>query len=164
MNSAEQWMESMEKRAEELGQYDVRIGLVGPNGSITYPDSNGITVSLVGLFNEFGTSRIPKRSWLRSTFVQKENEVFKILADAIEQILIHEKNVLDEYSKVGRMVSKLVYDKADSAPSWAVPNAQSTIDKKGSMKQLEDSKKMINAIGWAVYKGSSIQKYGLAKG
>lgn len=150
------------KNIEELNDLEIRVGFTGPNGSISYAD--GITVSNVAMYQEYGTKHIPKRSFIRSSMLQQESKVAKIMEDAVQDIVMNDKSPIDAASDIGKKVSKIIYDKADSAPSWAIPNAQSTIDKKGSMKQLEDSKKMINAIGWAVYKGSSIQKYGLAKG
>jgi len=61
----------------------VVVGL--PKGSNAYPD--GTSVIEVGAVHEFGVGRIPERSFLRSTVLEKKREYKRLLASLAKKMV-----------------------------------------------------------------------------
>jgi hypothetical protein len=60
-----QW-EAVKARVAAAGQLRVRVGIVGDAAAAPHGDT-GETNAEIGLWMEFGTSRIPERSFIRAT-------------------------------------------------------------------------------------------------
>lgn len=114
---------------KELGDKELVIGVIGDE-----------ELAQIALRNEYGTSKIPQRSFLRSTL--EENE---------DNIVLHYLNIyrttndLEKAAhQTGDYVEKLV--KAKIASGDFVPNAPSTIRRKGRNQPLIDTGRMMNSI------------------
>lgn len=107
------------KRVRTPGTVDVGIIDAGEH------DSGDITVAGVGFANEFGTEKIPERSFIRSTTREKKKEIVALQ----EKILIKIQNgsmTTDEgLGLIGEMVADLIRQKIVDIRE--PPNAPSTL-------------------------------------
>jgi hypothetical protein len=101
-----------------------------------FTDSNGSELIKKAFYNEFGTSRIPKRSFLRQNDIKKKVR--------IEEFLDIIKSVDSVFSKIGLQMSSIIKERIRDIRTPV--NAPSTIAKKGSSNPLIDSGELINSI------------------
>lgn len=113
-------------------------------------NSEGLNIAEYGAYNEFGTSKIPERSFMRSTFDEKQS---KIKADMDNQFarLIEGKNTL--YRSMAYVGDRHQQDIQAKIKSGIDPaNAGSTIASKGSSKTLIDTGALVQSIRYVVHK------------
>lgn len=125
--------------------YEVTVGIHEKEGA---RDAGGITNADAGFFNEFGTSRIPERSFLRSTF-DKGSKVYKDTSKEAAAFVVRTGASLDKALailglKVSSDVKEAIRSRIDP------PNAPSTIAKKGSSTPLIDTGQLLNSIDFEV--------------
>lgn len=125
------------KQIQQTGKLEVRVGILGNEDSelATYVRAN-----------EFGTSRIPERSYLRSTMV-KPSAIKRIVQAgvALTKPGADTKTVLEVVGVVAVGEVQEQIRRGDY-----VPNAPSTIARKGSAKPLIDTGRLIQSIGYEV--------------
>lgn len=125
------------KQIQQTGKLEVRVGILGNDDSelATYVRAN-----------EFGTSRIPERSYLRSTMV-KPSAIKRIVQAgvALTKPGADTKTVLEVVGVVAVGEVQEQIRRGDY-----VPNAPSTIARKGSAKPLIDTGRLIQSIGYEV--------------
>lgn len=86
-------LDGLEKIRKALGRSlpEIRVGILGENASRENEGNSGLTNAQVGAFHEFGTSKLPVRSFLRmplSLFLKKRLEAEGILSDEnIKQVI-----------------------------------------------------------------------------
>lgn len=147
----------------ELGQLDLAIGFLGENGSAIHPGTD-VSIATIALYNEFGTIDSPARNFLRSTMFERRQDIADVFAREMAQVAQGKRQPVEATSNAGRAIAHMVRERIDRAPSWATPNAPSTIDKKGHDRPLlggDPAKRiapgtMRNAVGWAVRRGGSV--------
>lgn len=128
---------------------EVKVGL--PAGSMNYPD--GTNLIMVGAVNEFGTAdgRIPERSFLRSTVINKR-QVFRQFwrSDKARELLVGQEDariLLDFLGQLAQAeVQKAIVEISEP------PNAQATIGHKGSSNPLVDTGLLRQSIRYEVDK------------
>lgn len=94
--------------------------------------------------NEYGTSTIPERSFIRSTLDAHQDDIYNRIGSEYDNVLAGRKSAAAAINDVGDYLTQLVQQKVRSGPF--TPNAQSTIEAKGSSKPLIDSGDMLRAI------------------
>ena len=139
---------------KRLGELVLVVGLVGARASARHPEAT-VTVANVGLFNEFGTFRAPERSFIRSAISEGREEIARKYQQQSTLVVAGRRSPVDALQQVGILAARLVRQKLDSAPSWAVPLALSTVKRKGSDIPLRDTDTMRKAIGYAVRDGGT---------
>jgi len=105
-------------------------------------DSN-LTVAQVAFWNEFGTRRIPSRSFLRSVFMKKNREITL----AANRILMNDPDKF--YPMIGQFVLSQV--KLQIANNIPPPLKPETIRRKGSSTALVDTGQLRNALTYKVW-------------
>jgi hypothetical protein len=127
----------------------VQVGIFGAHTN--RKDSKGNTNADVGAANEFGTSKIPKRSWLRDPIFQNSEQILKYVqtAGALRKLAAGKK--IEVLADLGIACENAIERAFDSAGfgQWA-PNASSTIRRKGSDSPLIDTKQLRFAVASAV--------------
>lgn len=121
----------------------VDVGIIGDRAAEAYEDGD-VTVAMVAEWAEFGLGQ-PQRSWLREWISENEREIERRIATEIRA-----------YAIDGRGSQKIALERI---AAWMVgsirqriargiepPNAQSTIDRKGSSKPLIDSGQLRSSI------------------
>jgi len=107
----------------------VTIGVHNDAGQ--YADSD-VTAAEVALWNEFGTDRkpkgIPQRSFLRSTYDERLNDLNILRGRALDKISKGEMSVKDALENIGQFLANMVMKKIQS--NIPPENAPSTIEAK----------------------------------
>jgi len=108
-------------------------------------------------YNEFGSHKknIPERSWMRSTFDEWHDRMFKKIQDNIIPILLGRFSKKKLLNQIGSFMTNAMKRKISSSKSWAVPNVDSTIAKKGSNTPLVDSTRMKRSVTHRISDDSS---------
>lgn len=118
----------------ELSGYAVEVGIFGSDEYV-----------MIARVHEFGTTirtkkasiDIPERSFLRSTFDEKEKEWFNFVKKRIPQILNSSMNARTLCEQLGAKMVADIQKKITDLDS--PPNAPSTIAQKGSSNPLIDT-------------------------
>lgn len=119
---------------KELKNYSVEIGIFGSDEYVMVASVHefGATIRRGG-----GSITIPERSFLRTTFDEKNEEWVNFFKNQLKQVLALQMDVQTLFNRLGaRMVGDVQKKITDlDAP----PNAPSTIIKKGSSNPLIDT-------------------------
>lgn len=119
----------------ELGKYDVEVGIFGSDSF--YAMIAGVHEFGITIRKEKGSIVIPERSFLRSTFDDKNKEWFKFMKKQLEHVL---QGRMDARTLCERLGAKMVGDVQVKLTELNDPsNAPSTIAQKGSSNPLIDS-------------------------
>lgn len=132
------------KSLENLAKGSVKIGIQSDAG--TYPD--GTNVLDVAIWNEFGTSKIPSRPFVRQCFSDNQMAAAQYLGRVASNVLKNGGSLGNELSKMGQWYQGKMKSTLLNYP-WE-KNADSTIKAKGSSKPLVDSSQLVNAIRYEV--------------
>lgn len=140
----------LQRVVEDLGKYRVEIGIFGED------DGPGESYVMIANTHEFGVviSRpggsivIPERSFMRSTFDEKEKDWAKFMEARLKKVLTMQMTVEQMYDQIGAKaaaeIQKTIRTLSDP------PNAESTIEKKGSSNPLIDTGDMRRRVTWKV--------------
>lgn len=124
----------------------VKVGFpeesTGPN-----KEPGGLTVATVATFNEFGTDRIPERSFIRSTVNENRAEIKTFIQAQKKNILINDGGV-KQLGLIGLKVQTMIQKKIQAFTD--PPNAASTIAQKGSSHPLIDTGQMVQSVRYVV--------------
>lgn len=106
---------------------------------------DGVTdLVTVAAANEFGTDRIPERSFMRATFDEDKEQLATIKAAEAKAILAGTKTVEQSLALIGLYHVGRIQAKIHSHPP--PPNAPATIARKGSSGTLIDSGQLVQSI------------------
>lgn len=97
-------------------------------------------VAEYALYNEFGTEKIPQRSFLRSTLAENRQNIVANFAFNFRQT----GNAKAAAALTSTYIENLI--KAKIASGNFAPNAPATVKKKGSKTPLIDSGRMLNSV------------------
>lgn len=127
------------KQLETIFKKEITVGLHGDVGA---------DILSRGIYNEFGTNNIPERSFIRAGYDTEKKNIINDAEKLTKKVVAMEMkpqtaaNLLGDAAK-GR-IQEFAIDLRDP------PNAQSTIDKKGSTNPLVDTGQMIGSIDYKV--------------
>jgi len=121
---------------KKLKKYEIHVGIFGSDDA-EYVMIAGVHEFGITIQKEKGSIVIPERSFLRSTFDEKQNEWFKF----VEKQLAHLLNCrISAKTLCERLGAKMVADAQEKLTDLDTPpNAPATIAKKGSSNPLIDS-------------------------
>ena len=100
--------------------------------------------------NEYGSRRIPERSFIRSTIDQKRPQIFKLIANEFDKTLKLRISPERALKVVGTYVETEIKKKITALRS--PPNSPVTIKRKGSSNPLIDSGLMRQSIRYNITK------------
>lgn len=139
-------------RAKAQRKLMKRKGLIkkGGTGKKSESKGKGATVLEYAIFNEYGTSRIPKRPFFRlSVGTQKaQNEIKEYLNTQIENIISGELTGQGAYENLGTFVVQKI--KKTIMSGNFTPNDAKTIKRKGSSTPLIDTHSLYNSISYEI--------------
>ena len=115
-----------------LAKRDIHVGF--KRGVGVYED--GTDVVDVAMYNEYGTSRIPSRPFMRQSFEQHKTE-YILECERIYTKMIKGQKIQGDIKKFGYKVKDDIYREINLGAF--VPNAPSTIHKKGFNKPLYET-------------------------
>lgn len=137
----------LSKELLELNRNTVSVGF--QQGS-TYPD--GTEVVDVAAWNEFGTSTIPQRPFMRNTLDNNEDDIRSFVSQQVQSV-VNGGTAEDALKQTGIYVKGLMQEEIRNGSF--TPNAPSTIAKKGSSKPLIDTGLMRQSVNYQVRKKGS---------
>lgn len=133
---------------KDLAKLEVRIGF--QHGQATEED--GTDICDVAAWNELGTVNSPSRPFLRKSVDENEEEINRFL-QAKKADLLRGVPVEQIFKEIGLFQKDLIQEKITEGSF--TPNAQSTIQKKGSAKPLIDTGRMRQSVNYVVKKKGS---------
>lgn len=124
----------------------IRVGV--QEGSGSYDD--GSTIAEIAFYNEFGTARIPERSFIRSTFFDSKEAMIDRVNKEAQKVLTFKQDVKTAADRIGIFAQGEIKKKFRDN-DW-VENAPLTVALKGSSTPLIDTGQLIGSITWEVKK------------
>jgi len=121
---------------KDLKKYDIEVGIFGSSGT-EYVIIAGVQEFGITIRKERGSIVIPERSFLRSTFDDKNNEWFKFMRKQMEHVINGRINAQMLCERLGAKMVGDIQEKLTDINS--PPNAPATIAKKGSSNPLIDT-------------------------
>ena len=108
---------------------------------------NGTSIAEVAAFQEFGTSRIPARPFLKQGLEKNTAKMLKLSAQGVGEIC-KGGSADDAFVIIGEGMAQAVKDEIDSGDF--TPNAPSTVAKKGHNHPLIDTGAMKDAVSYKI--------------
>lgn len=106
-------MRKIEHMTRKTGDHSVKVGL--PKGSGSYPKT-GVPVINVGLWHEFGTVRMPERSFLRSAIRENRSSYAKLNRFNLKKIQADKMSVKMALGRLGAEAQSDVVAKVNFIP------------------------------------------------
>lgn len=123
-------------------QGEIEIGFLEGGG-----EEDGVPIAYIAACNEYGTSRIPARPFMRQT-TENYRSAWGRLAARLEDRVAHG---MDPHQALEILGNKAEGDmKATIGRGHFVPNAPNTIKQKGSSQPLIDTGRMRNSVSHKV--------------
>ncbi len=104
-------------------------------------------VASYAVYNEFGTSRMPSRSFLRSTFEESGSQIYKAIKVGYTNVM-NGGSAINGINRVGLMSQGLVQKKIRSGVGPAL--SPKTVAKKGHSQTLRDSGALLGSISYEI--------------
>ena len=133
---------TLKKRLKKSGSVDV--GIISAE---SHEDST-LTVAEVGFYNEFGTNRIPERSFLRSTVINQRAKVKEFNAKMVKAIIAGKHDLRSGLGLLGEIfsdeVKKTIVNLRDPK------NSDATIARKRTSNPLIETEQLKRSITYEV--------------
>lgn len=129
----------------------VKVGVQGTEATIK---NDGVTNIQKAVQNEFGTSRIPSRPFIRETIDREKVLIDKLIATEYKKTTDGKSTVIQGLNSIGNYVQSLIVE-GFTKYNW-VPNAESTIREKKSSQPLIDNSDLRKSITYKVVKGKKL--------
>ncbi len=158
-------IESLTKKFAAIDGMKVTPGFQGP--SARDKGDSDVSVATRAQLNEFGTEKIPQRSFMRSTMFEKRADIVKSFGIEFHSLfgLGGFSTPITALAGVGEKIAQMMTRKIDTSYSWAKQNAGSTIRRKGFNYPLHDTDQMANSVTYAVRSPEgNIQRLGGPRG
>ena len=137
------------RELQKLSTKQVRVGLKrGKKGKKHNGMPSKADLVEIALYNELGTNTIPSRPFLAQTVQMHEEEIKEMAATEVSQALLGEKDSQQAFEVIGEDVRKKVQNRIDEGQF--VPNAPSTIRRKGHDHPLIDTGTMRDSISYTI--------------
>jgi len=129
---------------KSLNGRSVKVGIIG-NQQV-----DGVSVVDYAMYNEFGTSRIPARPFMSKTAELHTKDIIQFAEHLSGRLIDGKIGPTKALQNIGEQYQKYIKQTIRDAKSWAAPNADSTIERKGSSSPLIDTGRMINSVSYEV--------------
>lgn len=153
------------REAKDGGSY-AKVGLIGTSGEEVHPTEHGeqMTNAQLAAIHEYGTARIPQRSFIGSTFDLQRQALWNVLQQGIRGVYDGKLTVKQALGLAGLKLATEIKKRVTSGEGIPPPNAPSTLARKlakgawnsgggGSPRTLIDTGRLINAVSWQVITG-----------
>lgn len=127
-----------------MSRLGTKVGIQSDAGA----DSENNPIIVRAVANEFGTGRIPERSFVRASFDEKEKLLKRTIDRLWQGVLAGRLTPGQALHLLGQMHEGHVKEKIVDLKE--PPNAPSTIKKKGSSNPLIDTSQMLNSVRYKV--------------
>lgn len=137
------------RELQKLSTKQVRVGLKrGKKGKRHNGMPSKADLVEIALYNELGTSTIPARPFFAQTVQVHEEEIREAAVSEAEKVLRGNEKAQQAFREIGTDVQKKVQKRIDEGQF--VPNAPSTIKRKGHDHPLIDTGTMRDSISYTI--------------
>lgn len=137
---------AIKKALLSLKKKEIKVGILEGAGKNA---KTGTLIVDYAIANEYGTSKIPERSFMRSTYDEKQQEWNKTLDKIVSSVV--EGNINDIEQKINFVGVQMVNDIKEKIDSNIPPLlAETTIKRKGSSRTLIDTGIMRASITYKI--------------
>lgn len=134
----------------------VKVGILKEHGKKGHKKGKGVTVLQVAVSNEYGTGKIPARSFVRSTYDENKRKWTEVTKRIKDQILLGKITALKGLKKIGVIIEEDIRKKIRTGDF--APNTAATIARKKSSKPLIDTGQLLQTIKSKVFKRSDTNR------
>lgn len=143
------------KRIYDVGKPVIKVGVLDKDGGEPKTEHDGtagdVTLADVATWMEFGTEKIPARSFIRAWFDENEERVGKMLHVMLRSVIEGKRTREQALELLGQKFAAEI--QARIASGIDPPLAESTIKRKGSSTPLIDTGQLRSAISYEVEQG-----------
>ncbi len=143
-------LKKLKRNLKNTGKHFVKVGIFGDSASEAHAGTQKSNVEIAG-FQEFGTSRIPTRSFIRATVDAEEAKIRKLQVQLGRKVLQGKTTEVQGLSVMGVFLQGAIQKRIQGGISPAL--SPKTIQRKGSSKTLIDTGQLVQSIAWAVERG-----------
>jgi len=133
------------KQLEELAKLQVRVGIQQGKAET----DEGVDMVDIAMFNEVGTAHIPARPFIRQSADSNKTIIEKMCKAQLQKVA-QGGSAAQALNAIGAMQVGLIQDTITRSKEWAEPNADSTIEKKGSDVPLIDTSRLLQSVSYVV--------------
>lgn len=110
--------------------------------------NDGLQVAEYAIYNEFGTSKIPARPFMRGYIDNNKDRIIRFCRNGLTQVTLGNASFDQFLNAVGVEMTSGI-KKSINTGEW-VPNAPYTVKRKGSNKPLIDTGVMLNSVTYSI--------------
>jgi HK97 gp10 family phage protein len=138
---------------EELSKTSLLVGIQEKAKTLSQSKNGrqqtpGLSVAEYAAKNEFGTNKIPERSFIRTAFDENIGQIENIAADQYGKIIDGDIAIRQGLGIIGQVITALIQRKIQEIRF--PPNSPATIAMKGSSKPLIDFGQMVKSVTYAI--------------
>ena len=131
------------KEIEHLAKHQLEIGILAIDKSLMGEDGK-TTILNYAIWNEFGTSDIPARPFMRNAFDTNRGIISNLIQAAPKKVIKGEKSGKEALMEIGETIRGLIIQSIATAETWAVPNDPKTLKIKTKNGQANNTKPLID--------------------
>lgn len=131
------------KEIEYLANHQVEIGILAIDKSLM-GENGKATILDYAIWNEFGTSDIPARPFMRNAFDSNRGLISNLIQTAPNKVIKGEKSGKEALMEIGETIRGLIIQSIATAQAWAVPNDPKTLKIKTKNGQANNTKPLID--------------------
>lgn len=147
----DQGLAALKKRVFGIGQPVISVGILEKDGATPKKEEDGdsdLTVLEVAIWNEFGTDKIPSRSFIRAWFDENRDRAREMLRRLMVSVVEGKRTK----HQVLELLGQTFVAEIQARISAGIPpeNALSTVAHKGSSKPLIATGQLRSSISYEV--------------
>ena len=131
------------KEIEYLAKHQLEIGILAIDKSLMGEDGK-TTILNYAIWNEFGTSDIPARPFMRNAFDSNRGIISNLIQAVPKKVIKGEKSGKEALMEIGETIRGLIIQSIATAQAWAVPNDPKTLKIKTKNGQANNTKPLID--------------------
>ena len=137
-------LKKLDKELKYLQSHAVKVGVLG-NGS-----NNGVSIQEYAIYNEYGTSHIPKRPFFRLSVgtANAQKEIKEYMKNQVEQIISGGISGEEVYNNLGKYVVQKI--KKTIMSGDFIPLNAKTVKRKGHSNPLIDTHSLYESIDYEI--------------
>lgn len=148
----DQGLEALKRRVFGVGRPVISVGILEKDGAKPKKEEDGdasdLTVLEVAIWNEFGTDKIPSRSFIRAWFDENRDRAHEMLRRMMVSVVEGKRTKEQVLELLGQ---KFVAEIQARIAAGILPeNAPSTVARKGSSKPLIATGQLRSSISYEV--------------
>ena len=126
-----------------LSKHTVEIGILAIDKSLTGEDGK-TSILEYAIYNEFGTSSIPARPFMRNALDSNKEYIGNLIKTAVADVAKGSIKGKLALMRVGETIRGLVIQSIATAQTWATPNNPKTLKIKTKNGQANNTKPLID--------------------